>query len=166
MKQKNIIISRSGRPRRTISRSTNIRKRGIISYLASCITRRRLCRIARQKWNRRTIWRTNSGITLLTQIRNIRKMILPTQMPSPILKTCVSISAMKRPHVNLTPLHIPFPALSQVRRVELVTAPTQGASWLLYDDDADTQLAADMLTWRVPSLSCVQSLNRIKIVDF
>jgi len=51
---------------------------------------------------------------------------------------------MKHPHVTLAPLHIP--ALSQVRRVELVTAPTQGASSLLYDDDADTQLATDMLT--------------------
>ena len=65
----------------------------------------------------------------------------------------------------LTPLHIP--ARSQVRRVELVTAPTQGASWLLYDDDADTQLAADVLTRRVPSLSWIpettSSLNRIMI---
>jgi len=42
-----------------------------------------------------------------------------------------------------TPLHIP--ALSQVRRVELVTAPTQGAYWLLHDDHADTQLAAGVL---------------------
>ena len=55
---------------------------------------------------------------------------------------------------HLTPLHIP--AGSQVRRVELVTAPTQGASWLLYDDDADTPLAADVLTQRVHSLSSIQ----------
>ena len=66
--------------------------------------------------------------------------------------TCVSISSMKRPHVTRAPsfLHhpstLPSPAGgSQSRRVELVTAPTQGASWLLHDDDADTQLAVGVL---------------------
>ena len=47
---------------------------------------------------------------LLTQIRNIRKTILPTQLPSTFLKTCVytqSISAMKHTHVALAPS---FPA--------------------------------------------------------
>ena len=53
------------------------------------------------------------SLLLLTQIRNIKKTILPTQMPLTILKTCVSISAMKCPHVTLAPsfplppLHIP-----------------------------------------------------------
>ena len=54
-------------------------------------------------------------ITLLTQIRNIRKTILRTQKP-------------------LT-----------ISRVGLETAPTQGASWLLHDDNADTQLTAGVL---------------------
>ena len=35
--------------------------------------------------------------------------------------------------------------LSQSRRVELVTARTQGATWLLHVDDTDTQLAAGVL---------------------
>ena len=58
-----------------------------------------------------------------------------------------SISAMKYTHVTLTPSFSASPLYntsqgSQVRRVGLVTAPTQGASWLLYDDDADTQPTA------------------------
>jgi len=44
---------------------------------------------------------------MLTQIRNIRKTIVPTQMPMFILKMCVytgSISAMKHTtHVTLAP---------------------------------------------------------------
>ena len=46
-------------------------------------------------------------------------------------------------------------SLCQVRRVVLVTAPTQGASWLLHDDDADTQLAVGGAYPRVPSSSCI-----------
>ena len=70
-----------------------------------------------------------------------------------------SISAIKYTHVTLAPS---FPASplyntsqgSQVRRVRLVTAPTQGASWLLHADDADTELAAGVL---IPLISLLTS---------
>ena len=68
---------------------------------------------------------------LLAQIRNIRKTILPIQMPLTIFKTYESISASPptchpRSFVPPPPLYTSQP-LSQVRRVELVTALTQGA---------------------------------------
>ena len=43
---------------------------------------------------------------MLTQIQNIRKTILPTQMPL----TCVSVSAMKHSHVTLAPSFPPHPS--------------------------------------------------------
>jgi len=49
---------------------------------------------------------TDRQAKLLTQIRNIRKTILPTQLPSTIFKMCVytrSISVMKHTHVTLAP---------------------------------------------------------------
>ena len=72
---------------------------------------------------------------LTTQIRNIRKTLLPTQMPLTIFKTYESISAgpptcHPRSFVPPPPLSTSQP-LSQVRRVELVilvTPLTQGAS--------------------------------------
>ena len=56
-------------------------------------------------WKRKYAW-------LLTQIRNIRKMILPTQMPMTIFKTCESISAHMSPSLlrsPFNPLRIPAP---------------------------------------------------------
>ena len=56
-------------------------------------------------------------VKLLTQIQNIRKTILPTQMPQPIPKTCLSISSMKHPHVKpvsfvpTSPLYTSQPAV-------------------------------------------------------
>ena len=47
-----------------------------------------------------------------------------------------------RSFVHPPPLYTSRPLSSQSRRVELVIAPTQGATWLLHHDDADTQLAA------------------------
>jgi len=67
---------------------------------------------------------------MLTQIRNIRKTILPTQMPLIIFKTNPFLPV--RLHVTLAPSFPPplytSQPLTQVRRVELVTALTQGAS--------------------------------------
>ena len=75
-------------------------------------------------------------ILVLTQIRNIRKTILPTQMPLTILKTCVSISAMKHPHVTFAPSFPPPSPLytsqpgSQIETLEMITTPsTLAPSW-------------------------------------
>ena len=67
------------------------------------------------------------GTPLLTQIRNIRKTILPTQLPSTFLKTCVytrSISTMKHTHVALAPS---FPASPS-------THPSPQSHWNTRDD--------------------------------
>ena len=82
------------------------------------------------------VYISSSSKPLLTQIRNIRKAILPTQMPLTIFKTCESISASPptcHPRSFVPPLRPPLytsQPLSQVlvRRVGLVTALTQGAS--------------------------------------
>ena len=82
------------------------------------------------------VYISSSSKPLLTQIRNIRKTILPTQMPLTIFKTCESISASPptcHPRSFVPPLRPPLytsQPLSQVlvRRVGLVTALTQGAS--------------------------------------
>ena len=64
---------------------------------------------------------------MLTQIRNIRKTILPTQLPSTFLNTCVytrSISTMKHTHVALAPS---FPASPS-------THPSPQSHWNTRDD--------------------------------
>ena len=63
-----------------------------------------------QKMNIFSFGFLQQSVYLLTQIRNIRKTILLTQMPSTILKTCVSVSAMKHSHVTLAPSFPPHPS--------------------------------------------------------
>ena len=79
---------------------------------------------------------------LLTQIRNIRKTILLTQMPLTILKTCVSVSAMKHPHVTLAPSFPPHPSTHPSPAVRLKhwrwsQLRLREQPWLLHGDDAD-----------------------------
>ena len=79
---------------------------------------------------------------MLTQIRNIRKTILQTQMPLTILKTCVSISSMKRPHITLAPSFPPHPSthpsqavsLKHSRRSQLRLNLTPSWWWFRYRD--------------------------------
>jgi len=85
---------------------------------------------------------------MLKQIRNIRKTIVPTQMPMLIPWTCVyteyteSVSAIQHtPHVK-SPLNLaPTSPVSQRKTLTRFTTPSQ--PWLLCDDDSDTELTAE-----------------------
>ena len=84
------------------------------------------------------------NISLLKQIQNIRKTIVPTQMPMLIPWMCVyteyteSFSAIQHtPHVK-SPLNLaPASPVSQRKTLTRFTTPSQ--PWLLCDDDSDTE---------------------------
>ena len=83
---------------------------------------------------------------LLTQIRNIRKMILCSLYAAACFKMCESFSVCSVSHVTLAlpsppPPSLHLPALSQLETLKTFTTPSQ--PWLLHDGDSDTELTAD-----------------------
>ena len=70
---------------------------------------------------------------MLTQIRNIRKTILQTQMPLTILTTCVSISGHEAPtchprsFVPSSPLYTSQPGI-QIETLEMITNSSHGSN--------------------------------------
>ena len=84
---------------------------------------------------------------MLTQIRNIRKTILPTQMPLTILKTCVSISPWS---THMSPSGLRSPPHPSTHTSPVVTLKhwrwsqlrLREQPWLLHGDDADCRYLA------------------------
>ena len=107
---------------------------------------------------------------MLKQIRNIRKTIVPTQMPMLIPWMCVyteyteSFSAIQHtPHVK-SPLNLaPTSPVSQRKTLTRFTTPSQ--PWLLCDDDSDTELTAEDTAYTLlPRSTMFQRSGRISDV--
>ena len=68
---------------------------------------------------------------------NIRKTIIQTHMPLDVFVHRILFrNEASTPHMS-NPRSSQLPVFSQGKTVETVTAPTQGVTWLLHDDDVD-----------------------------
>ena len=76
---------------------------------------------------------------MLKQIRNIRKTIFPTQMPTLILQMCVYTGSKHTTCVKSPLTLAPASPGSQPYTLKTSTTPP----WLLCDDDSDTELTAE-----------------------